>query len=308
MVECPLCYAHFGSSGADSEAYCFRGCGHVFCRGCIRQLRQLGCPTCRWRPTTPYANNLSKAVVLKLFVDFSDVNTLQTKLDDTEKQLATAQLEMEQLKEKLKAETARLRKRLKDETDSLHRANKEVEYLTRRLADEKAKDTAALVSETVKATLQHYVNAPLVPSSDKLLKIPHAPATPAKAHERTANVAAVIPPGPSVGVQFPLNKYQAEAKQDPGNSKAKASVVASVQRIPAVSSHVPPARPPSPNAMDWSPSGLPIEIGRFEVQQRNAPQSSTSVARETRSNVAPPPFIAPPGNTRPSQSLFGIPP
>lgn len=76
-------------------------------------------------------------------MDFPDVNSLQTKLDDAEKQLATAQLEMEQLKEKQKLETARLRKRWKEETDNLkaelQQANMDVEYLNRRLEEEKTR-------------------------------------------------------------------------------------------------------------------------------------------------------------------------
>ncbi|KAG9050461.1 hypothetical protein FS837_005266 [Tulasnella sp. UAMH 9824] len=170
-------------------------------------------------------------------MDFADVNSLQTKLDDAEKQLATARLEIEQIKEKQKLETARLRKRWKEETEDLkaelQQANMDVEYLNRRLEEEKTRDTAALVSETVKATLEQF------------------------AHERTANAAAAIPPGPSTGVHFFPNKYQSEANQALGDFKTKASI--SGQRVPAVSSQIPPARPPSPNAMDWSPSGSHIE-------------------------------------------------
>ncbi|KAG8891557.1 hypothetical protein FRC00_013509 [Tulasnella sp. 408] len=104
----------------------------------------------------------------------------------------------------------------------------DVEYLNRRLEEEKTRDTAALVSETVKATLEQF------------------------AHERNANAVAAILSGPSAGVHFLPNKYQPEVNPASRDFKAKASI--SGQRVPAVSSNIPPTRPPSPNAMDWSPS------------------------------------------------------
>lgn len=178
-------------------------------------------------------------------MDFPDVNSLQTKLDDAEKQLATAQLEMEQLKEKQKLETARLRKRWKEETDNLkaelQQANMDVEYLNRRLEEEKTRDTADLVSETVRATLEQFINPFPVPFPDKLQQVQRTLATSTKAHERNANAAAAIPSAS-------------------GDFKAKAFILG--QRVSAVSSNIPPSRPPSPNAMDWSPSGSPVEPGR----------------------------------------------
>lgn len=78
-------------------------------------------------------------------MDFSDpeVNSLQTKLDDAEKQLASAQLEMKRLKEKQRLETARRKKGWKEERDNLkaelQRATKHVANLTHRLDNEETK-------------------------------------------------------------------------------------------------------------------------------------------------------------------------
>lgn len=96
-------------------------------------------------------------------MDFSDpeVNSLQTKLDDAEKQLASAQLEMKRLKEKQRLETARRKKGWKEERDNLkaelQRATKHVANLTHRLDNEETKSIAFLVSEAVNAILSRHV-------------------------------------------------------------------------------------------------------------------------------------------------------
>ncbi|KAG8898489.1 hypothetical protein FRC00_002756, partial [Tulasnella sp. 408] len=93
-------------------------------------------------------------------MDFSDpdVSTLQTKLDDAENQISVAQLEMKRLKEKQRLEIARLRKDRDNVKAELQRANKDVADLTRRVADEKTKSIATLVSEAVGAILRQHVN------------------------------------------------------------------------------------------------------------------------------------------------------
>ncbi|KAG9050462.1 hypothetical protein FS837_005267 [Tulasnella sp. UAMH 9824] len=154
-------------------------------------------------------------------MDFSDpeLDALQTKLDDADKQLATAQLEMKQLKEKQKVEIAVHRKRWRKETANLmaelQRANKTVDDLTLRLGDKKPRSIATLVSEAVPIILEQYINP---------------------------WVLAFLP------VWLTTPPYQAEAHPASGDFKAKASI--SGQRVPAVSSHIPPAPPPSPDAMD----------------------------------------------------------
>ncbi|KAG8956702.1 hypothetical protein FRC04_000180 [Tulasnella sp. 424] len=184
---------------------------------------------------------------------------MQTKLEDTEKKLAAAQLEMDQFKEKTRIEAARSKRKWKDEADSLRaeleQANKDVEYLTRRLEDEKlrsAKDTAALVSDAVKTTLEQYVDeriARTVPSQQSLNS------TKAKAQAPTTTV----PASSNIKVHLPSNKSQVEAKQSSGSAKPKISELPSAQRPSSDSRHIQPPRSPSPNGMDWTPTEVVFE-------------------------------------------------